>query len=213
KATRGQDGFYSFAMPLLPITAYLRFAHQYAYIAAPDKSSITGDKLPPPEKVFTDKSGTTLAGRFQINQVPDLIKQIVLGQLELRLATAAEEKREGETEAQAALRQQAVKAVARQLAALINEGNEVAVHLDVNRKTDTVAGEIRVTAQPKSGLQATLGELGQEPSRAAAVLSGQPALSGSAHVPVSPELRQALGSALNPRARDAPPTAADPHRQ
>src|SRR5262249_17248339 len=104
-------------------------------------------------------------------------------------------------------------AVARQLAALINEGNEVAVHLDVNRKTDTVAGEIRVTAQPKSGLQATLGELGQEPSRAAAVLSGQPALSGSAHVPGSPELRQALGSALNAQLRDALAKESDANRK
>jgi hypothetical protein len=213
KATKGKDGIYSFAMPFLPVSGYLRFAHRYAYLAAPDKSSITGDKLPTPDKVFTDKPGSTVSGRFQISQVPDLVKQIALGQVELRLANVADEKREGESEAQAALRQEMIKSFSKQVAALLNEGGELALRLDVDRKADTVAGEIILTGQPKSGLQATIAELSPQPSRPAAVFSDRAALRGSARLPLSPELRQALGNAITADLRDALAKEADPARK
>src|SRR5262249_39004105 len=125
KPEKGADNVYTMNVPGLPIQAYLRFANKYAYLALPDKDAVNKDRLPEPAKVFEAKQTELMSARIQMDQFPDGLKQVGLGQIELRLTNLQDEKVEGETEAQHAVRVAALKEVMEGIKLVINEGGEV----------------------------------------------------------------------------------------
>ena len=114
---------------------YFRFANKYAYATAQDKRPSTRTKLLDPAKVFSPgDSCRVLSVNFRLDQVPEAIKQIGLGQIELRLANEADKKNLGETEAQHALKQLRQGGF-KQVAQVIKGGGELDLKVDVDRKT------------------------------------------------------------------------------
>src|SRR5262249_22957225 len=113
KPEKGADDVYTMNLPGLPVQAFVRFAHKYAYVALPDKAALTKDRLVPPAKLFAAKQTEVASARVQVDHFPDNLKQLALGQVELKLANLQDEKVEGETEAQHAFRVAVLKEVAR----------------------------------------------------------------------------------------------------
>jgi hypothetical protein len=196
KYSKGDDGIYELTIDALPLPAFFRFANKYAYVTLPDKGAIASDKLLTPDKVFTGSQSEMVSANFRLDQVPDVIKQIVLGQIELRLTNVADERPEGETEAQHALKAEAVKEISKQLAQLINDGGELALKVELDRTAHEVALEVSLTGQPGSKLAAQIADQGKGQSAVAGLTEGKNAATSVTHIALPESLRQSLGKAM-----------------
>src|SRR5262249_47662054 len=86
KAKKEDDGVYSVMPENLPFPIYLRFANQYAYATAREKTALDKNKLLDPAKVLAEKPNETVFASFRIDQIPDVFKQLITSQVEVKLA-------------------------------------------------------------------------------------------------------------------------------
>src|SRR5262249_14434906 len=106
-------------------------------------------------KVLAMKPHETAAVSFRVDQIPDVLKQLITSQIEVKLSDLEEQKVPDETEAQRKLRIQAIKESSRQIIAMINELRELALSLGVNRDAKEVFAEFTVSAKPNTELAKT----------------------------------------------------------
>jgi hypothetical protein len=198
KLRKGEDGVYgttSEEMGEVPV--YLRFAQGYAYVTIKDKAVLAPKKLLAPDKVLAIRRTEAAAASLRIDQIPAPLKQAALSIIEARLVAVDEQKPSGETAAQHAFKVQAAKEVARQLAALLKEGGEVALHLDLDRQAQALALEASITGKPGSPLATSIAALGQGQSPFAGLVSKDSAMGGLIHLALPQNVRQALGPVVD----------------
>lgn len=189
---KDNTGIYSLNLDNLPIPVpiFFRFANRYLYLSLPDKGFLEKERLLAPEKIFTGTASEMLSASFRIDQVPDVIKQILLGQLELRLTNLAEEQAEGETDAEHALKAEALKELSRQLAQLINEGGELSLKLELDQVRNEMAIDLSLTGQPGSKLAGQIGDLAKGQSLLAGIAQGRTALGVVTNTTLPKDMRQ-----------------------
>ncbi len=202
KATKEDDGVYSVVPEGLPFGIYFRFANKYAYVTVRDKTAIEKKNLLDPAKVFSVKGADTILVSANIDQIPDVIKQIGIGQAELRLADLEEQKPAGETQTQQAFRVKAVKEVSRQVTSVIKDGGEVTLRLGVDRKANGLFGELTFTAKAGSELAANITSFAENKSLFAGLLSPSSAVKFVAHGGLPESLREGLGAVVDEFIRD-----------
>src|SRR5262249_29946551 len=117
--------------------------------------------------------------------------------------TAKEQKVEGETEAQKALREKSAEATSAQIVALVRDGGELRFAVDVDRKTNELAVELSLTAQPKSTLAATIASLGETPSLFADLVGKDAPFSVLVHAALPEAVRTVLGPVIDEGFRQA----------
>jgi hypothetical protein len=166
---------YSVTVDNLPVPFYFRFADGYALITAKEKESISKAKVLPMERVFPAGQTATISVTFRIDQIPDSIKQIGVGQVELRLSELEEKRPPGQTEAQHALHSQAIKEVSKQLSSIIQDGSQFQLLMNVDRQAGQLLAEFSL-----AGKKGT--ELAKE---IAAAATGQSQFAGFASGPAS----------------------------
>jgi hypothetical protein len=158
KAKKEDDGIYSVTPENLPFPVYFRFANQYAYATVREKTALDKNKLLDPAKVLAANPNETLSASFRIDQIPEVFKQLIVSQLEVKLADLEDQKQPGETEAQRKLRIQATKESAKQVTAFFNEGNELALRLGVNRTANDLYAEFTLSAKPDTELAKSIAQ-------------------------------------------------------
>jgi hypothetical protein len=222
---RGPDGIYTAETAALATPIYLRFADKYVYLTVSDKSALDKDKLLsadkvlapdrttsgapknverlPGDKVPTPDGPTLLSATVRIDQVPDGLKQLFITQFEAQLPAAKEQKVEGETEAQKALREKTTEATAAQILALVRDGGELRFAVDVDRKANELAVELSLTAQPKSTLAAGIASLGETPSLFGGMVGKDAPMSVLLHAALPESLRSPLGPVIDEGFRQA----------
>jgi hypothetical protein len=156
KAKKEDDGIYSVTPEQIPFPVYFRFANNYAYATVREKAALDKNKLLDPTKVLAGNANETLSAAFHIDQIPEVFKQLVTSQIEVKLSELEDQKQPGETEAQRKLRVQASKESARQITALINEGRELALRLGINREANDLFAELTLSGKPNSELAANI---------------------------------------------------------
>ena len=87
----GFDGTLTVTAEGVPAPIYLRFANGYAYATVQNSGALAKDRLRPPGVVFPAGDNPTASLEFNIDQIPEGLKELALGQLDLRLADAKEE--------------------------------------------------------------------------------------------------------------------------
>jgi hypothetical protein len=191
-AKKDDGGVYTVKLPNAPVDAYFRFAHKYAYVTARDKSIIDKEKLLPPAKLLAEGQGGTASALVRLDQVPPAVKEIAINQIELKLTEAQEQKPPGETELQHEFKVQAIKTVARQLTAVVNDGGDLTVRLDVDRKANDLTIDVALAGKPGSKLATEIAEMGRSKSLFAGLSGNHVAANLLVHAAMPEDLRKAL---------------------
>jgi len=208
KATKEDDDVYVVNADNVP-PVYFRFANKYAYVTARDKGPIASNKLTPPARFFAEPLAETFAASFRIDQIPDVYKQIILGQAELRVTAAAEEKQSGETAEQHAARKAGAAKAAELASSVIKEGAEIRVRLNVDRKAEKLLAEVALSGKSGSPLANSIAAIGKTASIFGGLVGEDSALSFVGHGALPGGLRTTVSSALIEHVRTALAKEAD----
>jgi hypothetical protein len=192
KAKKEDDGIYAVTPENLPVPIYFRFANGYAYATAREKTALDKNKLLDPAKVLAEKPGETLFASFRIDQIPEVFKQLITSQIEVKLSDLEDQKQPGETEAQRKIRVQATKESARQITALINDGGELTLSLGVNRDSQDLSAELTLSGKPNSELASNIARSARTETMFAGLESPSSAVEFFVHGAVPENARQQL---------------------
>jgi hypothetical protein len=167
-----EDGLYSVTPQFPPVPFYFRFADGYALITAKEKEAISKAKVLPLERVFPPGQTDTISVTFRIDQIPDSIKQIGAGQVELRVSELEEKRPPGQTDAEHALHAQAIKEVGKELSSIIQDGTQLQLLLNVDRQAGQFLAELSLAGKKDSKLAQEIAATGTGKSRFAGLASG-----------------------------------------
>lgn len=213
EASKGTDDIYTVNAPNVPVPIYARFANQYAYVTGQNKAALDKGKLLAPAVVFPAGETAALSASFRIDQVPDELKQIALGQLELRLADLQDQDLPNETPVQRRLRIETTKFLSTQISAVIKDGGTLTVRLDLDRARDEVNAELSLTARPNSPLAANIAALGQSTSLFAGVIGSKSAMNGLVRFSLPADVRKTLEPVIDEAFQAAVKQEKDPVRK
>jgi hypothetical protein len=197
KPDKAKDGLYTLNIDQVPFPIYFRFANGYVYVTIRDQDALAPKALLAPAAVLAaDQTGTTSL-TVDLAQVPADLKRTVIGQTELRLANLKDTPMPGETEAQKKFRAAVIDEIAARLKSVLNDGSEVTVRLDLDRKSPDLSLALSLTAKPGTALATDLAGLAQTRSLAAGLIGSDAAIDGLIHVSLPEKLRQPLQPALD----------------
>jgi hypothetical protein len=169
-----------------------------------DRAHIAKDKLMAPEKVLQAAGDTSLASiNLNIAKVPDIIKQLGLGQLEARLAELKEEKLPNETEAVKKLKVGALDFVIKRLQMLLGDGEELALKLGLNQQKDDITVDLSITPKSGSDLSKVVKGVGEMKGLFAGLADTTSAANFSARVSLPDEIKTLLGPAIDDLVKQA----------
>lgn len=213
KAKKEDDGIYAVTPENLPVPVYFRFANQYAYATAREKTALDKNKLLDPTKVLTGKPHETVSASLRIDQIPDVFKQLITSQIEVKLSELEDQKQPGETEAQRKLRVQAAKESTRQITALINEGSELALDLGIDRDANNLFAELSLSGKPNTELANNIAASSGSQSLFAALRSPSSAVEFFVHGAVPEHARQQMVKSVDDAVRGALEKQNDPNKR
>lgn len=204
-AKKGDDGVYSIEnVPNLPVPVYFRFANKYAYVCAMDKTHIATGKMLAPENVLPAAGDDAIASvNLNIAKVPDLIKQLGLGQLEAKLSELKDEKLPNETEATKKLKVTAIELFLKRLQMLLMDGEELSLRLAINQKKDDISLDLTGTPKAGSEMAKIVKGVGETTSLYAGIADPNGALNFSARVSLPDEIKKLLGPAVDDLVKQA----------
>jgi hypothetical protein len=211
KAEKGQDGIYTVAKSdKVPVDVYFRFANGYAYVTARSKSAIAQDKLLPPTQVLPVERVGTLSLVLHIDQIPKPLREIGLSEFERRVKeTPPEGKTEAERQLDTRIRDQFVAAIA----TLVDDGEEVALRLDVDRQRNTLSFDMSLSGKPGTRLATTIADLGQTKSLFAGIPTANSALVALGHLTLPEQVRKAVEPAFEETVQQGLANEKDPFKR
>jgi hypothetical protein len=192
KGEKDGDGVYKVELPGGQLPVYYRFANKYVYSTIAEKSNLDKEKLLPPERIFQANETGTLSLKINIDEVPDSVRTLVLGEAERRSAVFKDEKKKGETKAQKAFHGQLIDEMVAQTKVFLKEGKSLRLGLDIDRRSGDLSASVIVTAKPGSSMAESIANVGKTKSISASLLSPESALSMVVHVALPENLRKGL---------------------
>lgn len=211
KVVRGDDPFYAIEYPNQPVRIYFRFAKGYAYVTAMKRGHIELDQLIPPEKLAAADPTTAVGVSLRLDRIPDMTKQMLLGQVELRLADIKDRKSDGESKEKVEARRRGFDAAAEALKRLLSEGRSIELNLNIDREKDTFGLQASLDGKPNTLMTTVIRALAGGKSHF------KPAPGSALHVglnvAVPDALRGLLGFAVDGLARDAIAKESDPDKR
>jgi hypothetical protein len=213
KAKKEADGIYAVTPENLPVPIYFRFANQYAYVTAREKTALDKSKLLDPTKVLAGSPNETVSAVFRIDQLPETIKQIATSQIEVALSNVEDQKRPGETEAERKLRLQAAKETSRQFTALINEGREFSLRLGIDRAANQLYAEGALSGKPNTELASSIAASAASSSFFGGLANPQSAAEFFLHGAMPAKARQQFVKTVDDMVRSALEKETDPNKR
>lgn len=194
KATKGKNDIYS-VQTEAPVEIYLRFANRYAYVTALNPAALEG-KLADPVQVL-GKDGPTFSATVRVDQLPEAARQLAILQVEQGLQDLADKKLPGETPAQQAVRAAAAKEVAKHAIAILKDGGEFNLTIDLNSKKNELSASLALAGKPGSEMAQTIQKLGQGASQFGTLRGGNAAFRGLSHIVLPDEIRKGVNKILD----------------
>lgn len=207
---KGEDGIYSVSVPNVPRTVYFRFANKYAYVTAVNKDALATDKLVAPEQVVSGGEGLASLS-LHFDRIPEGYKQIVVTQLELRLADFKGQRAPGETDAQTALKGKILDHLVGVVKGLLTEGAELRVTVRLDRDKGEASLEARLQGRGGTKLASELAALGRATSLFAGRLGDALSLGMTLGLPEA--VRHALEPVIDEAIAKALASQADPNQR
>src|SRR5207253_255940 len=129
---------------------------------------------------------------LSIDQIPEQLKQMALGQSELQLGNIKDEKLPDETDAQHAFRIAALDESTALLKTLLTDGQDLSLSFDIDRKTEDISLSLTLTGKSGSTLAANITDLGKMKSIGAGLVGSDSAMNFLVHLAMTEKLRKAL---------------------
>ena len=196
KVEEGQDGLYTASHEKLLVPVYFRFANQYVYVTAQDKDALAKDKLLAPAVVLPAEETGAMAMTVNVDQIPENLKELALGNMDNQLAAAKEKQVPKETELQKKFRTALIDEVGTRIKSLIKDGGEVKLNLNVDSKASNLSLSLSVAGKAGSPLADSIKNLGQTRSLSASVIGSNSAMNGVLTVSLPAKLRELLGPVI-----------------
>ncbi len=196
---KGQNDIYKVEnLPNLKVPLYYRFANKYLYATiAQNPDNLSDSRLLPPEAVLQADDNSTASVAINFDQVPEQLRDLVMGQVSRRLGEFKAQKLPKETQAQRKLRDAAVVEYAGALKTLLREGQKLSLKLNIDRKANDLSITAQLTAKPGSSLARTLNDLGKQTSIGTTLIGPDSAGIFLAHLALPEKLGKFLGPVLD----------------
>lgn len=192
KPEKGDGGVYTVMVEQSPFPIYFRFANGYAYITIKDKDAIDKDRLLAPGDVLAPAKVGTVSATINLDQIPKELKKLAIGQLELQLANAKEQKEARATEAQHELKGAFLDEFAATFKQVLTEGGPIDLRLDIDKK----AGDLNITASlagnPETTLAETIASLGKKKSSVVGLIGSDSAINMLGHITLPERIKKAF---------------------
>ncbi len=195
---KGKDGVYETTPPNSPVTVFFRFANGYAYITANDAENIALKGLPKPDAILGGKSEHLASATVRIDRLPEQMKKMALGFVENMLAEGKGKELPNETKALKAFKDQAIDEVTRTLQSLLNDGEQLAIRLNVNPAAEEFAMELEIGGTKASKLAKDIASIKENKSVVAGAI-GLPdsAMSFNLSVSLAQNLKKLFGPVVD----------------
>jgi hypothetical protein len=144
-----KNDIYELKVPNVPVPVFFRFANKSAYVTARSADPLADDLLTPPDALFAGQEEAVATVRLYPGRVPEPLRRLALGQLELQLKQQAKAKPAGadaNAEYWQRVGQDGAFAV---LKSLVLEVTELTARVGIDPKADDLSAEIVLT--PKVG--------------------------------------------------------------
>jgi len=188
-------GVYTIQTPT-PVELYLKFANKYAYVTAMNKNAL--DNLVDPAKVLgTAKDGPLAAASFRIDQVPETARQIALAGFEDKLQQNSAKENPNETPASKEARLAVEREGARAFKALLNEGQELSIKLDLNPTTKMLHLESNLSGKADSDMSKWIRSLADTKSVFGGLGAKDSAVRGSLNFALPETIRKAFNKIID----------------
>jgi len=197
KVEEGKDGVFSASEENIPFPIYFRFANKHAYVTINDAANIAKDKLLDPAKVLTAKATNVLTASLNIDAIPANLKDLAIQEIEQGIANLKEQKDPGETDAQHKLKGQILDEVSKQVIALIKDGGEVSLSLNIDRAKHDLSLEFSLSGKPDSKLAVSIADLGKAKSLFGGLIGKDSALNGLINVALPENVNKLLGPVID----------------
>jgi hypothetical protein len=186
-----KDGIYETQPEGLPIPAHFRFAHGYIYATIGNPDAIRDKVLLRPAVVIPPGDRDVISVTLDLSNFPTELRDLALGQLELRGANL-KEKQEGESKAQHAFHTALLDDAVGFLRSVLTDGGQMTFRFAVNRQVGDVSVSVSLAGRPGSPLANRLANLGKTSSVAAGVVNTRSAMSSRVTLELPEEVRKKL---------------------
>jgi len=210
---KDDDGVYVFAIPGAPVQVCIRFANKYAYVAAGlDRSAVEpANLLPPTSKSLTAAPGELVGLTFNIDRIPDMLKQIALQQLQVQLAAAKDKKAPNETSAQAAFKAQVLEFAFQRIKMFLTQAGAAEVKVVIDRAAGDISLQGSLTAKPGTELSREITDTTNRPTAFGGINAD--ALRTILNLAVPEVLRQSLSAVVDEGIEQAIQKEKDPTKK
>jgi hypothetical protein len=211
---KDDEGVHTFAIPGAPIEVCIRFANKYAYVAAglDAHSAIEpGNLLSPTSKSLTAGAGELIGLTFNIDRIPDSLKQIALSQLQVGLAAAKDKKAPNETSAQAAFKTQVLELAFERIKMFLKQAGAADVKLVIDRAAGDISLQASLTGKPGTQLSREIADTSNRPTAFGGINAN--ALKAALSLAVPEVLRQSLSAVVDEGIEQAIQKEKDPTKK
>lgn len=204
KPEKGDDGVYTVNVERSPFPIFFRFVDGYAYVTLRDKEIIDKTRLLKPAEILAPNKIGTLSATINLDQIPKQMKQMAIGNVELRNAAAKEETKPGETEALRNFRAMGIDWTTSSFKQVLNEGGPIDLRLDIDRQAGQLALSVSLAALQGTRLADEISSLGVAKSTVSGLVGANSAISIQAKFKVLSPIQKALEAALEEAAAKLP---------
>jgi len=195
-----KDGLYEMAVPGAPTPIYFRFANGYAYVGTRSEN-IDPKALPKPADVLAGKAKQLFSATVHLDRLPKSMKDAAFEAIASLEGVLAQGRNQppapGETEAMKAFGNEATDQLIRTLRSVVVDGEQVALHLSVDPKTEAFALAFEMTGLKGSKLARDLKSIAENTSVVAGAIGAVDAnAAANISVALAPGLKKVLGPAV-----------------
>jgi hypothetical protein len=192
---------------------YLRFAHEYMYVAR-SAADLDPKELIAPKTYFAANDNAVATVVIRADRIPADVKKLVIGQIELGIAENRKKQGHNQTAAEKAFIDWASDAATGSLKALLDESKELKIRVMIDEKADELSAEVVLTPQAGTAMARYITSLGSQSSLPAGIVSAQGAVGrGAVKIALPPELKQGFGKVIDEAIAVALKKANEPEKE
>jgi hypothetical protein len=197
KTEKDDDGLYTVSHEKLDVPVFFRIEHHYAYVTFRDKDNLDKSKLLTPAEVLPPGHTGLISATMRIDLLPEEVKEKVISEFNLRLADQRDQHFEGKGKIQKELGAQAEKELRARVKGLFNDGRELNLKIDLDRKANDLSIELTLDGKPGSKLAGAIADLGKTTSLFAGLMGKDSAASLLLSYTLPQRLRKTLAPAID----------------
>lgn len=198
-----KKGIYTLNIDQSPFPLFFRFEKGYLWGTIRDEKSIDPATLPATEEFLAASKTGAMSLTFDFSAIPDEIKKMVVGQIEVAMGQAKEKaisekdpiKRKGQLVG--------AEAAGKTVVQVMNEGGELALKMDLEKASNDLVMELSFSGKPGSPLARDIATLGARKGVSGGLVGADSAYYLGMNVGLSDSFAKLLTESFNQSVADA----------